>query len=380
MYDFDTTATSPVLPDVLTAYTRRLQQSNDNPASAHLGGLHALEALNEARRTVARALDCRPDEVFFTSGGTESINTALKGIAWARPRLPKRAVASAGEHDAVLQTMAFLRDMLGYEAVHAPLTADGTLDFERLAARLDEAPTGIVSAIGVSNETGAVEDLMAFVRLVREHAPRAFIHLDLVQWAGKRPFSFRRVDPDVVSISGHKLGAPKGTGLLIKKHNIVLTPLLHGGGQQDGMRSGTVDLPGACAVAEALAYRVAHMAEAEAHVQKLRQYVLNGWTARDVRFRVLSPPTGSPYVLSIAFPGIRGATLMNAVSEDGVMISTGAACGSRQDRTNHVLDAMGVDRATMASAVRISFSAERTLDDCDRLVDAVADALARYAM
>ncbi len=380
IYNFDTTATSPILPKVLDQYVRSLKEDNLNPSSSHQGGIDAALAVSCARQKIACVLDAPEDAIVFTSGGTESTNHALKGAAFASTRLPKRLVITAGEHDATRQCAVFLKMKLEYDVDIVPLTTEGNVDINAFCNVLKKAPTGLISFIAVSNETGAVNDLNELVGLSRQHAPNALIHADIVQLAGKLPFSFRQSDLDFASLSGHKFGAPKGTGVLIARPDVNFVPLIDGGGQQDGRRSGTENPPGAVALAEALMLQTKAI---EAHFEKvssLRALFLDLLNEKKIPHRILSPTDGSPYVLAVAFPGIRGETLMHALSADRILISTGSACGSRHQGKNEVLEAMGYPKDLILSSCRISFSPFLTEDDVSYLVERIAANYKRYAI
>ena len=380
IYDFDTPATSPVLPEVMEAYLPRLSEAANNPSSAHGGGIKAAGFYEEARQSIARSLDCRPEEIIFTSGGTESINLALKGWACAEKRRPARVITSAGEHEAVLASLDYLQSAGLCETSRIPLLYSGQLDQDALESSLKTNPAGLISLIAVSNETGAVNDLAGLVPVIRRTAPQTLIHSDIVQACGKLPFSFRNWGLDLASIAGHKIGAPKGTGLLIKKQAIRLVPQLHGGGQQEGLRPGTVDVAGAMALAQALVFHVNRLDDHLEDTARLRRCFLDSIGKLTVPHRILSPEGGSPYVLSIAFPGLRGETLMNALSAESIYISTGSACGSRLAGENRVLAAMGHDKETILSAVRISFNPNQTEQAVLHLAERIAALHARYAL
>ena len=380
LYDFDTTATSPVLPEVGEDYARRLAQAANNPSSAHGGGLEAAGLLDQARFRIGQVLDCQAGEVFFTSGGTESINLALKGVAWSIGRRPKRMVTSAGEHEAVLASLDFIKRHEGFEIEILPLLAQGMVDQAALLKSLEAQAPGLVSLMAVSNETGAINDLGTLVPLIRSLAPQALVHSDLVQAGGKFPFSFKKSGLDLASFSGHKLGAPKQTGLLIKRKGLTLTPLHHGGGQQEGLRSGTVDVPGALALAQALDIHQQRMEANLAKVKALRQVFLEALEAGPTPHKILSPPEASPYVLALALPGLRGETLMHALSAESIYVSTGSACSSKKAGENHVLAAMGLDKSSILSAVRISFQPDHEPDHVRHLAQRIQALYARYAL
>lgn len=379
-YDFDSTATSPVLPEVLADYARLLGESANNPASSHGGGLKAAGLLLEARQRIASILDCQAGEVFFTSGGTESINLALKGAAWSLGRRPKTMLTTAGEHESVLASLNFIREKEGLSLTLVPLLAEGSLDQEALVQALEAQPAGLVSILAVSNETGAINDLDKLLPLIRRLAPQAIIHSDLVQAGGKFPFSFKKSGLDLASFSGHKLGAPKHTGLLLKRRGLILTPLHHGGGQEEGLRSGTVDVPGALALARALEIHDQKMEANLARVKELRHDFLDQLKAQVTAHKLMSPPDGSPYVLALAFPGLRGETLMHALSAENIYISTGSACSSKKAGDNRVLAAMGLDKASILSSVRISFQPDQSREDVLMLAERIGALHARYAL
>lgn len=380
IYNFDTTATSPILPQVLDQYVRSLKDENLNPSSSHQGGLDAAFAVTRARRKIARALDASEQAIIFTSGGTESTNHALKGAAFASARLPKRLIITAGEHDATRQCAVFLKDKLEYDVDIVPLTTEGTVDHEAFCNALKKAPAGLISFIAVSNETGAINNVDKLVRLSRQYAPGALIHADIVQLAGKLSFSFQRSGLDFASLSGHKFGAPKGTGALLVRRGANLVPLIDGGGQQEGRRSGTENPPGVVALSEALTLQSEVIEKHLDKVSSLRALFFDLLNKKEVPHRVLSPTGGSPYVLSIAFPGIRGETLMHALSSDRILISTGSACGSHHQGKNDVLEAMGYSKDLILSSCRISFSPFQSEDDVSYLVDRIAENYKRYAL
>jgi len=357
-----------------------LGECGNNPSSTHAGGLRALAQVNEAKRIISRCLDCSPDDIIFTSGGTESINLALLGSSLAVNRRPKRALTTSGEHDAVIETMKVLRDMYGFEIDFVEITDDGVVDIEVLKEALHEAPCGLASFLVVSNETGAINDVQYLTTIIRQRAPQAIIHGDIVQVCGKMPFSFKRSGLDLASLSGHKFGAPKGTGVLLKRKGISISPIIHGGGQQKNIRSGTENVPGVYALALALESHVLRLAEHMEHVTSLRDLFIHRIEMLRIPHVVISPEGASPYVLSIAFPGIRGETLLNALSAEDIYISTGSACGSKRAGDNHVLLAMGLDKETILSAVRISFAPQQSSEDIEYLARRIADIYGRYAI
>lgn len=371
----DHTATSKPTPAVIACVTDLLPSLFGNPSSIHEAGRAADRRLQSDRNQMAQDLGCSPDLLFLTSGGTESINTAVKGIFMRRAKKTNRLIISAGEHAATHETAAFLKQW-GVTVSCVPITAKGTVDLDALESALHE-PAALISLIHVSNETGAINPVSEITALRNRLQPETPIHLDTVQTWGKMPFSFDESGVELLSGSGHKLGAPKGIGWLIKKKNVLIEPLLHGGGQQEKMRSGTENPVLAAALATALREKSARLESDRAFVQQLRNRFLDQIEQTGIPNQVLSPPDGIPHILSVAFPGLRGETLVNALSAEGIYFSSGAACSSRRNKKNQVLTEMGLPEKLIQSAVRISFSEENTVEEIDETAFAIAKAYRR---
>jgi cysteine desulfurase len=261
----------------------------------------------------------------------------------------------------------------GYEIVRLPLTPNGSVSLEQLAQALEQ-PAALISLIHVSNETGAVNQAADIVRLRAAARSQAAIHLDAVQTTGKLAFDFIRSGVDMISGSGHKIGAPKGIGWLVKGANIRLQAQIHGGGQQDGLRSGTENPPAALALSVALAEAILDLPGKIAYVQRLRDLFLDELHQSGMKPVVFSPTDGVPHILSLAFPGLRGETMMHALEARDISISTGSACSSRHSRRgNKVLRAMGVRDDLAACAIRVSFAPSNHEDEIRAVARAMAD-------
>jgi cysteine desulfurase len=350
----DHTASLKPWPAVVACLADQLERCYANPSSVHRLGHEAEESLDISRQKMADALGCRPEELVLTSGGSESINLAIKGFAAANPRLPKRIITSRGEHAAVRESCKYLGGQ-GYRIDEIPLCRDGTADLDALASALGQ-PAALISLIHVSNETGAVNPADEIVRLRDRLQPLAAIHLDAVQTFGKMPFHFMKSRCDLISGSGHKIGAPKGIGWLAVRRGIRLEPLIHGGGQQKGLRSGTENPPLAAALALAMSLSLEDFAGKTAHVRQLRQIFLDRLSESGIRYFVLSIDSGVPNILSAAFPELPGAVMAQALESRGIMVSTGAACSSRKLKSNPVLMAMGIPKDLTDCAIRISLA------------------------
>lgn len=374
MFYLDRAATTPVRREVLEAMWPYLTGVFGNPSSTHGVGDAAARGLADARATVARVLGCRPGEVVFTTGGTEGANTAVKGIALAAPR-GRHVVTSAIEHEAVLESCRYLERYHGFTVTLVPVDADGVVTVEALTAAL-RPDTTLVSIAHADNEIGTVQDVPALAAAA--HAVGARFHTDAVQSAPWLAVGLDVLGVDALSLSGHKLGAPKGTGVLVLRAGVPLEPLLHGGGQERGRRSGTEDVAGAVAVATALALAAGERADAAAMAAVTRDAVLDGVTAA-VPGAVVTGSRRSrlPGHASFCFPGeaVNGETVLLELEQHDVVSSSGSACAAGSTEASHVLTATGLSEDVARTALRLTFDASLTEDDAAAVVRTVADAV-----
>ncbi|SFF64199.1 cysteine desulfurase family protein [Curtobacterium sp. YR515] len=373
MFYLDRAATTPVRREVLEAMWPYLTGTFGNPSSAHGVGDAAARGLADARATVAAVLGCRPAEVVFTTGGTEGANTAVKGIALASPR-GRHVVTSAIEHEAVLESCRYLERFHGFDVTVLPVDRDGVVDPDVLAAAL-RPDTTLVSVAHADNEIGTVQDVPALAAVA--HAVGARFHTDAVQSAPWLPVGLDVLGVDAVSVSGHKLGAPKGTGVLAVRSGVALEPLLHGGGQERGRRSGTEDVAGAVGVATAVALVAAGRDDAARTATATRDAVLDG-VLRSVpgAFVTGSRTSRLPGHASFCFPGVNGETVLLELEERDVVSSSGSACAAGSTEASHVLTALGLSDEVARTALRLTFDAGLTAADVPVVVDAVAAAVA----
>ncbi|HET9349352.1 MAG TPA: cysteine desulfurase family protein [Arthrobacter sp.] len=376
MIFLDAAATTPVRREVLEAMWPFLSGEFGNPSSHHSLGDAAATALAGARAATARSLGCRPGEVVFTSGGTEADNLAVKGIALARraadPRLD-RVVISAVEHPAVEESARYLERVHGFAVDVVPVDACGRVTGEALAAVL-RPETALVSIMYANNEVGTVQPVARLAALAR--AQGIPFHTDAVQAAGWLPLDTAALGVDALSISGHKLGAPKGSGALFVRSRTRLEPVIHGGGQERGRRSGTENVAGAVALATALTLARNSQEERAAHVAALRDDFI-----RSVQAQVPGAvPTGHPSerlpsVASFCFPGTSGESVLLELERLGVICSSGSACAAGSDEPSPVLRAMGIGAEVAQTAVRFSFDSTITADELQEAAAAVRAAV-----
>lgn len=372
MIFLDAAATTPVRREVLEAMWPYLTGEFGNPSSHHSLGEAAATALAGARTATAKALGCRPGEVVFTSGGTEADNLAVKGIALARraadPRLDRVAI-SAVEHPAVEESARYLERVHGFAVDVIPVDRFGQVTEEALAAVLQPG-TALVSIMYANNEVGTVQPIAWLAALARAHGVP--FHTDAVQAAGWLPLDTGALGVDALSISGHKLGAPKGSGALFVRGRVRLEPLVHGGGQERGRRSGTENVAGAVALATALTLP----REPAGRVSALRDGFIDAVLAGVPGALLTGHPTERlPSVASFCFPGTSGESVLLELERQGVICSSGSACAAGSDAPSPVLLAMGIEPEVAQSAVRFSFDSTVTAAQLQEAAAAVRTAV-----
>ena len=381
----DHAATTPMSPAALEAFVAELTQTG-NPSSLHAAGRAARRVVEESREAVAAALGARPSEVIFTAGGTESDNLAIKGLFWGRRTTEphrRRILVSAVEHHAVLDPAFWMAEHAGAEIVLLPVGDDGRLDLDalraELAARGDEV--ALISVMWANNEVGTIQPVHEIVQIARPYGIP--VHSDAVQAVGQVPVDFAASGLDALTLTGHKLGGPMGVGALIAKRGLPLTPVLHGGGQERGVRSGTLDTPAIRAFAVAVTEVAAGRAERAEHLARLRDELVRGVRASvpDAVLRgpdpLADPSLRLPGNAHFTFPGSEGDSLLYLLDSAGVQTSTGSACQAGVPQPSHVLLAMGVSEEDARGALRFSLGATSTHDDVARLLDALPQVVAR---
>jgi cysteine desulfurase len=380
----DHAATTPILPEAAAAMTARLG-SVGNPNSLHASGRAARRVVEESRETVARVLGCRPGEVVFTSGGTESDNLALKGLFWARHREdPRRTrvLSTTVEHHAVLDALEWLGEEAGAEVVLCPVDRLGRLDVEafRAAVEADPESVALVSVMWANNEVGTVQPIADVVAIAHEHGIP--VHSDAVQAVGQVPVDFAASGVDAMTLTGHKIGGPYGVGALLLRREVQLTPLQHGGGQERDVRSGTIDAPAIAGFATACELAVKHQPELAPRLAELRDRLVrgvqdvvpdaayNGDPVSDVEHRL-------PGNAHLTFPGCEGDSLLMLLDARGIECSTGSACNAGVPQPSHVLLAMGRDDEEARASLRFSLGHTSTEDDVTALVEAIGPVVER---
>jgi len=374
----DHASTTPVRPKALEAYLEALAHLG-NPSSVHAHGRETRELLEQARELLAQAADCDKAEVVFTSGGTESNNHAIKGIYWqrqdARPR--KYIISALTEHHALIDPIEWLEKHEGAVPLWLPVAKDGQPDFGVYKNWLSEYgdEIALISLMWVNNETGAIWDIPAIAAMAKQYGIP--VHSDAVAAFGHTEISFRDSGLSAMSISGHKLGAPIGVGALLVARSQKPTSILHGGGQERGLRSGTMNYPHAQSLAVAAQQAVEDMAEREARLEKLRdsleQRVLSAIPQAQ---RTISGPRIG-HTASFVFPGVQSDSLLFLFDQHGISVSAGSACQAGVLGASHVLLAMGYSEAESSAVIRVTLGHTTTEEDIDLFTSAISDVYAK---
>ncbi len=388
----DHAATTPISASALAALTSELSRSG-NPSSLHGSGRRARMVVEESREALAAAAGCHSSEIIFTSGGTEADNLAVKGLYWSRrdadPRRT-RILCSPIEHHAVLDTVQWLEKHEGATVVWLPVDQDGVVSEEAIRAELaaHADTTALLTVMWANNEVGTVQDIPALTALAHEYGVP--VHTDAVQAFGALPVDFRAAGVDTMAISGHKIGGPVGVGALVVGRAVKLTPVMHGGGQERDIRSGTLDTPGIAAFAAAAREATESLPAESARLRNLRDTLIAG-VEREIPDAVLrgaredhSGDTGQqgrprrlPGNAHFTFPGCEGDSLLFLLDLAGVESSTGSACTAGVPRPSHVLLAMGLSETEARGAQRFSLGHTTTAADVDTLLNALPEAYER---
>ena len=364
----DNAATTRVCPEAAEAALDAMLNDYGNPSSTYTKGREAKKLLDRARKSVAGALGCESAELVFTSCGSESDNWALLSGADAMARRGRHVITSLAEHDAVRKSAGEL-ERRGFEVTYLKPDRTGAILPETLRAAL-RPDTILVSLMLVNNETGAVTDIAAMSRVLKEAGSQALLHTDAVQGFMKLDFTPKSLGADLVSISGHKIHAPKGIGALYIRKGLRLRPFLLGGAQEDGRRAGTEAVPQIAAFGEAARIAKAGLRQNAAHMAFLKARTAERLRAEIPEVRVLD--TAAPHILSVALPGFRSEVLMNFLEAREIYVSRSSAC--KKGARSHVLEAIGMDPRLIDGALRIGFSRFNTEEDADCLCAALVEA------
>lgn len=361
---FDNSATTPVYPEVRDLMVKIMEEDYGNPSSLHMKGVTAARYIKDARESLAGEMKVMPKEIVFTSGGTESNNMALIGGALANRRAGNKIITTSVEHASVGSPMEFLAGM-GFDVVRIGVDSSGQIDMDQLMSEVDD-DTIIVSVMYVNNEIGTVMPIADIARLIKEKNPNVLFHVDAIQAFGKYRIYPKRMGIDMMSISGHKFHGPKGVGALFIRDRVKVKPIIYGGGQQSGMRSGTENVPGIAGMALAAEITYNGLEEKMEHLRQIKEHLISELTQID---DVYSNSGGAPHIASITFKGVRSEVMLHALEEREVYVSSGSACSSNKQHASGTLKAIGLPQDKLESTLRFSFSPENTMEQVDYAVE-----------
>ena len=390
---FDNSATTRTDENVIELMTKIMRDDFGNPSSKHMKGVESEKYLTYAKNTLAKLLKVSPAEIFFTSGGTESNNTAVIGFAMANMRRGRHLITTQTEHDSVLEAFKYLEEMRlpenidpegkGFEVTYLKPDEQGIISCDDLKAALRE-DTILVSVMMVNNELGCVQDIEKMGKIIKEADPGCAFFVDAVQAFGKYEIYPKRMNIDMLSISAHKIHGPKGSGALYVNEKIKVRPLILGGGQQKGFRSGTDNVPGAAGLAKAAENAYADLKEDTARMQKVKDHLCEGLAGLckegafgncSVKINSSGGENFAPHILSVSFVPVKSEVLLHALEEKGIYVSAGSACSSNRKRESHVLSAVGMDKKAADCTLRFSFCKYNKIEEADYLLECLREIL-----
>lgn len=372
----DNAATTRVFPEVREMMVHVMEEDFGNPSSKHTKGITAENYIKEAKETICTQLKCKPKEIIFTSGGTESNNMAFIGTAIANRRAGKHVITTRIEHASVHEPMAYLEEM-GYDVTYLPVDSTGRVSVEELENAIRE-DTFLISIMYVNNEVGSVQPIEQIGQMLKKKHPQILFHVDAIQAFGKYKIVPKKLGVDMMSVSGHKIHGPKGSGFLYVNEKVKIRPILFGGGQQDGMRSGTENVPAIAGLGVAVKEIYTGHLEKRAKLYELKKRLIAGLQDVDgVTINALIDPIEetAPHIVSVSFANTRSEVMLHALAQKGVFVSSGSACSSNHPELSGTLQAIGVKSELLDSTLRFSFSVMTTSEEIDYAIEVVKGAL-----
>lgn len=362
---FDNSATTRVYDEVRDAVVNAMCCDYGNPAAKHMKGVEAERIIKDAKQAIADSLKVNEKEILFTSGGSESNNMALIGTAFANKRRGKHLITTAIEHPSIYNTMGFL-EKEGFEITFLPVDNYGRIDLKKLEEAI-RPDTILVSVMFVNNEVGAVEPIEEIGKLIHRKNPETYFHVDAIQAYGKYRIRPKKAEIDLLSVSAHKIHGPKGVGFLYINSRVKINPLIFGGGQQKGMRSGTENVPGCAGLGAAVKKTYGENFEADIdHMYEIRTRMIEGLQKIEgVTINGFTDRQNAPHIVSASFEGIKSEVLLHALEEKGVYVSSGSACSSNHPGVSGTLKGIGVKSNLLDSTIRFSFCVFNTAEEVD---------------
>ena len=377
----DNSATTKCLPEVAALMTRIMCDEYGNPSSLHKKGVESEKYVRYAKEVIAKCMKVQEKEILFTSGGTESDNIALIGSAYANYRAGRHIITTRIEHPAVLQTCAYLEEQ-GFSVTYLPVNAKGVISLADLERAMTKN-TILVSIMHTNNEVGAVQPIEQAGELIKRMNPSTLFHVDAVQGFGKCRIYPKRMHIDLLTVSAHKLHGPKGVGFLYINEKAKVRPIIFGGGQQKGMRSGTENVPGIAGMAKAIEEVFSEFDEKIEYLYKIKERFVKGGSAHEgIRLNGPVVRDRAPHVVSVSIQGVRSEVMLHALEDKGIYVSAGSACSSNKPSVSATLKAIGVEKQYLDATLRFSFSLYTTETEIDYTVKCLSEllpALRRYS-
>ena len=369
---FDNSATTKVLDSVRDIVVKTMTEDYGNPAAKHRKGMEAEQYIRDARKIIADTMKVQEKEILFTSGGSESNNMALIGTAWANQRAGKHIISTAIEHPSVYNPLGVLEE-LGFEVTILPVDHDGHISLKELEEAI-RPDTILVSTMYVNNEVGAVEPVEEISKIIKAKNPSTLYHVDAIQAYGKYVIRPKKQGIDLLSVSSHKIHGPKGVGFLYIRNGVKIKPLIYGGGQQAGMRSGTENVPGVAGFGAAAKEMYTNHAEKVQKLIELKDYMTD--RLGEIEGTVINSKKGeasAPQIVSVSFEGVRSEVLLHALEDKGVYVSSGSACSSNHPGISGTLKGIGVAQKLLDSTIRMSFGMFNTKEEVDYTIDVLKE-------
>ena len=371
---FDNSATTKVTDSVKDIVVKVMTEDYGNPSSMHMVGVEAEKYIKTAKENIAKILKVDEKEIYFTSGGTEGNNQATIGVVAANKRSGNKIITTAVEHASVASPMKYL-EQEGYDVVYLPVDNFGVVDMEALKKEMTE-DTILVSIMYVNNEVGAIQPIGEIGKYIKTINPKVVFHVDAIQAFGKMEIKPKKENIDILTVSGHKIHGPKGSGFIYIKKNTKINPIISGGGQQDGMRSGTENVPGIAGIGQAAKDCYDHLEENVGIMTELKDYLIDRLSEiDDVTINSRKGSEGAPHIVSASFRGVRSEVLLHALEDKGIYISAGSACSSNRPAVSRTLKAMNVEKDLLESTVRFSFSKFNTKEEIDYCMEQLKELL-----
>lgn len=375
----DNSATTRVTAEVSDVVIKTMIEDYGNPSSLHMKGVEAEKYIKESSDIISKTMKVQSKEIVYTSGGTESNNLAIIGCAMANRRSGMHIITSSIEHPSVSNAMRFLEDQ-GFKVTYLPVDNNGVIRLEDLENAICEE-TILVSIMYVNNEIGSVQPIEEIGNIIKSRSERILFHVDAVQAFGKYRIYPKRQNIDLVSVSGHKIHGPKGVGFVYIRDKVKITPIVFGGGQQKGVRSGTDNVPGIAGIGKAVRTVYSDLEQKVETMIELKNLFIDKLSnMEDVRVNSQKGILGAPHIISASFTGIRSEVLLHSLEDNGVYVSSGSACASNKPSVSTVLQAIGLDRKLLDCTIRFSFSEFTTKDEIDYCVNCLNELLCKLRL